>query len=90
MECSIELPQSRSDGSAFGCAYTVSRARLLGQIGSNRLRVFSINFAFASIDPATYQVVTMDSSTSSSLFTDTANLKSIKQDLKIFISIGGW
>lgn len=32
----------------------------------------------------------MDGSTPASLFQDTANLKSIKQDLKIFVSVGGW
>ncbi|KAK3168025.1 hypothetical protein OEA41_004471 [Lepraria neglecta] len=32
----------------------------------------------------------MDTSTPSSLFQDTANLKSVKPDLKIFISVGGW
>ncbi|KAF4160011.1 hypothetical protein CNMCM6936_004140 [Aspergillus lentulus] len=49
-----------------------------------------VNFAFASIDPSTYQVVTMDSSTPSSLFKDAANLKSIKEDLSVFVSVGGW
>ena len=32
----------------------------------------------------------MDGSTPASLFQDTANLKSIKQDLKVFVSVGGW
>ncbi|KAF7171146.1 hypothetical protein CNMCM5623_003575 [Aspergillus felis] len=32
----------------------------------------------------------MDSSTPSSLFKDATNLKSIKQDLSVFVSIGGW
>lgn len=54
------------------------------------LRVYSVNFAFAYIDPASYQIVTMDSSTPSSLFQDVGNLKSIKQDLSVFVSVGGW
>jgi chitinase len=49
-----------------------------------------VNFAFAYIDPDSYQVVTVDKSTPSSLFQDTANLKSIKPDLAVFVSIGGW
>ncbi|EAW15054.1 glycoside hydrolase family 18 protein [Aspergillus clavatus NRRL 1] len=49
-----------------------------------------VNFAFAYIEPSTYQVVTMDGSTPASLFQDTTNLKSIKQDIKVFVSIGGW
>jgi chitinase len=49
-----------------------------------------VNFAFASIDPSTYQVVTMDSATPASLFKDTTNIKSIKADLSVYVSIGGW
>ncbi|KAL5360254.1 hypothetical protein BJX96DRAFT_184439 [Aspergillus floccosus] len=49
-----------------------------------------VNFAFAYIEPSTYQVVTMDGSTPATLFQDTTNLKSIKQDIKDFVSIGGW
>ncbi|KAB8227369.1 uncharacterized protein BDW43DRAFT_323913 [Aspergillus alliaceus] len=47
-------------------------------------------FAFASIDPSSHQVVAMDSSTPASLFQDTTNIKSIKQDISVFVSIGGW
>lgn len=32
----------------------------------------------------------MDSATPTSLFKDTTNVKSIKQDLSVFVSIGGW
>ncbi|KAE8353840.1 hypothetical protein BDV28DRAFT_132353 [Aspergillus coremiiformis] len=49
-----------------------------------------INFAFAYIEPSTYEVVTMDSATPASLFKDTTNVKSIKEDLSVFVSIGGW
>ncbi|PYI36129.1 hypothetical protein BP00DRAFT_432538 [Aspergillus indologenus CBS 114.80] len=49
-----------------------------------------INFAFAYIDPDSYQIVTMDSDTPSSLFQDTTNVKSIKSDIEVFVSVGGW
>ncbi|RAH68797.1 glycoside hydrolase family 18 protein [Aspergillus aculeatinus CBS 121060] len=49
-----------------------------------------INFAFAFIDPDSYQIVTMDSDTPSSLFQDTTNVKSIKSDIEVFVSVGGW
>jgi len=49
-----------------------------------------VNFAFAYISPGSYEIVTMNESTPASLFQDTANLKSIKQDLKVFVSVGGW
>ncbi|KAJ5964997.1 uncharacterized protein N7479_004873 [Penicillium vulpinum] len=49
-----------------------------------------VNFAFASIDPSTYEVVAMDSSTPTSLFQETTNIKSVKEDISVFISIGGW
>jgi chitinase len=53
-------------------------------------RIDSVNYAFAYIDPSSYQVVTMDGSVPTSLFSDITNLKSIKQDLDVFVSIGGW
>ncbi|KAI9823661.1 MAG: hypothetical protein M1826_007679 [Phylliscum demangeonii] len=49
-----------------------------------------VNFAFAYIEPGSYQVVTMDTSTPATLFQDTANIKSIKQDISVFVSVGGW
>ncbi|KAF9249765.1 CAZyme family GH18 [Penicillium roqueforti] len=49
-----------------------------------------LNFAFASIDPDSYTIVTMDSDTPSSLFKDATNVKSIKSDIKVFVSVGGW
>ncbi|KAL4935574.1 hypothetical protein BDV06DRAFT_217331 [Aspergillus oleicola] len=49
-----------------------------------------VNFAFASIDPDAYQIVAMDSSNPTSLFKDTTNIKSVKEDISVFVSIGGW
>ncbi|KAL4900084.1 hypothetical protein BDW74DRAFT_171029 [Aspergillus multicolor] len=49
-----------------------------------------INFAFAYIEPDTYKVVTMDKATPASLFEDTTSVKAIKEQIKIYVSIGGW
>lgn len=49
-----------------------------------------MNFAFASIDPSSYEIVAMDSATPTSLFKNTTNIKSIKKDISVYISIGGW
>ncbi|KAL4749617.1 hypothetical protein BDW72DRAFT_194648 [Aspergillus terricola var. indicus] len=49
-----------------------------------------LNFAFASIDPETYDVVTMDSATPAKLFKDATNVKSVKEDLLVYVSMGGW
>ncbi|KAL6229061.1 hypothetical protein BDW75DRAFT_246074 [Aspergillus navahoensis] len=49
-----------------------------------------LNFAFAYINPDSYEIVTMDRETPASLFKDTANVKSIKEDISIYISVGGW
>jgi chitinase len=49
-----------------------------------------VNYAFAYIDPGSYQIVTMDSVTRGSLFDDLTTLKSIKPDLEVWVSIGGW
>jgi chitinase len=32
----------------------------------------------------------MDAATETSLFSDVANLKIVKPDLKVFVSVGGW
>lgn len=49
-----------------------------------------LNYAFAYINPSTFQIMTMDAATPVSLFNDLAALKLTKADLKIFVSIGGW
>lgn len=49
-----------------------------------------MNFAFAYIDPKTYEIVTMDGETPAKLFQETTNIKIIKPDLSVFVSVGGW
>ena len=52
-----------------------------------------VNFAFASIDSATYEVTPMDTSTPTDLFQTTADVKTFKSgnaELQVFVSIGGW
>lgn len=54
------------------------------------ITAYSVNYAFAYIDPGSLRIVTMDAATEASLFSDTANLKIVKPDLKVFVSVGGW
>ncbi|KAF3898091.1 Bacteriodes thetaiotaomicron symbiotic chitinase [Trichophyton interdigitale] len=49
-----------------------------------------LNYAFAFIDPSTFELTTMDAATPVSLFNDIAALKDIKPSLQIYISVGGW
>jgi chitinase len=52
-----------------------------------------VNFAFAYIDPTSYEIVTMESDMPSSLFVETADIRTLTSgtsDVKIFVSIGGW
>jgi len=49
-----------------------------------------LNFAFAYIDPDSFEIVTMDPSTPESLFQEATDTKKYKSDLKVFVSVGGW
>jgi chitinase len=49
-----------------------------------------LNYAFAYIDPSTYQLVTMDPATPDSLFQLTADTKQYNPNLKVWVSVGGW
>jgi hypothetical protein len=49
-----------------------------------------LNFAFAYIDPKSFNVITMDPQTEASLFQDATDVKQFKSDLQVFVSIGGW
>lgn len=49
-----------------------------------------INFAFAFVDPDTYEITPMDSATPADLFSQTTALKIQSPGLKVFISVGGW
>ncbi|KAH8689785.1 hypothetical protein GQ44DRAFT_744815 [Phaeosphaeriaceae sp. PMI808] len=49
-----------------------------------------VNYAFAYIDPNSFEITTMDAQTPVSTFQDVVSLKDLKPDLKIFVSIGGW
>lgn len=49
-----------------------------------------LNYAFAYLDPKSFQITTMDAATPTSLFDDISKLKEINPHLSIFVSIGGW
>nr|QDJ94336.1 chitinase chiC3 [Cordyceps cicadae] len=49
-----------------------------------------LNYAFAYIDPSTFEITTMDSATPARIFQDVADLKQTSPSLKIFVSLGGW
>lgn len=49
-----------------------------------------LNYAFAYIDPETFDITTMDDLTDENLFRSVAELKDIKKDLQVWVSIGGW
>lgn len=48
-----------------------------------------LNFAFASIDPVTFQVVPADQG-DTALYSKLTNLKKTDSNLKVYIAIGGW
>lgn len=48
-----------------------------------------INFAFALIDPNTFRIAPMDSTTGA-LYADVTNLKQRDPNLEVWIAIGGW
>ncbi|KAH8427983.1 glycoside hydrolase family 18 protein [Aspergillus melleus] len=49
-----------------------------------------LNYAFAYIDPATYELVTMDSQTPERLFELAVETKNYNPALKVWVSVGGW
>ncbi|KAH6687317.1 symbiotic chitinase [Plectosphaerella plurivora] len=49
-----------------------------------------LNYAFAFIDPKTFEITPMDFTTPESTFDDVADLKAYQPSLQIFISLGGW
>jgi hypothetical protein len=53
-----------------------------------------VNFAFAYIDPDTFEVTTMDSKTPEDLFQEVTAIKSMKSGLgdpvEVWVAIGGW
>lgn len=48
-----------------------------------------INYAFAYIDPSSFEITTMDAQTPAKTFQDVVDLKGIKPSLRIYVSIGG-
>lgn len=48
-----------------------------------------LNYAFAYIDPTTYQIAEMDS-TVGSLYQEVTGLKAKQPGLKVWLTIGGW
>lgn len=49
-----------------------------------------VNYAFAFINPRSFQITTMDAATPSSLFDDMSDLKQQNNHLQVWLSIGGW
>ncbi|EGE82986.2 bacteriodes thetaiotaomicron symbiotic chitinase [Blastomyces dermatitidis ER-3] len=49
-----------------------------------------LNYAFAYIDPTSFEITTMDAATPISLFDEVAALKIVKPSLQLYVSIGGW
>lgn len=49
-----------------------------------------LNYAFASISPHTFEIVTMDSMTPGYLFQATVGTKIHNPNLQVFVAIGGW
>ncbi|OJD22080.1 hypothetical protein ACJ73_06579, partial [Blastomyces percursus] len=48
-----------------------------------------LNYAFAYIDPTSFEVTTMDAAAPISLFDEVAALKIVKPSLQLYVSIGG-
>jgi hypothetical protein len=75
--------------------YLVSFNTCLYSLGcSNTLRTVDalthLNYAFAYIDPKSFEIVTMDQQTPEALFQTVVDVKSLKPGLQVWISVGGW
>ncbi|KAK2611936.1 hypothetical protein QQS21_002042 [Conoideocrella luteorostrata] len=49
-----------------------------------------LNYAFAYVDPNSFEITTMDSATPARIFQEVADLKKTNPSLQIFVSLGGW
>ncbi|BCR84335.1 uncharacterized protein ACHE_11737S [Aspergillus chevalieri] len=49
-----------------------------------------LNYAFAYIDPKSYELVTMKDEIPESLFQKTVDTKQYNKNLKVWVSVGGW
>ncbi|KAH7317114.1 symbiotic chitinase [Stachybotrys elegans] len=49
-----------------------------------------LNYAFAYIDPQSFQITTMDAATPAKTFQDVADLKTSNPNLQLYVSLGGW
>ncbi|KAI9146931.1 symbiotic chitinase [Paramyrothecium foliicola] len=49
-----------------------------------------LNYAFAYIDPQSFQITTMDAATPAKTFQDVADLKNSNPSLQLYVSLGGW
>ncbi|KAK2742839.1 hypothetical protein FQN57_005130 [Myotisia sp. PD_48] len=49
-----------------------------------------LNYAFAYIDPQSFELTTMDSLTPERLFQETVGTKLYRSSLKVWLSVGGW
>lgn len=49
-----------------------------------------LNYAFAFIDPKSYELTTMDDETPEELWKITVDTKKYNPKLKVFVAVGGW
>ncbi|KAI1852652.1 hypothetical protein JX266_002193 [Neoarthrinium moseri] len=49
-----------------------------------------LNYAFAFIDPSSYELTTMDKETSEDLWQITVDAKKYNVNLKVYVAVGGW
>lgn len=88
VERQIQVPSRESEGIAPYVQLAPHIPRLTDDIPVNVLT--HVNYAFAYIDPKTFEITTMDASVPSSTIDDVADLKKYKPSLEIFLSLGGW